>query len=140
MSSTFSTAGLLKPLEAPHKRFSMEEANRATVYVGRVAHDVMVAHCQVVSIRRQIEGARGGRLEVLERDYRRLINRLRDLVRELDFAGVELRDFEKGAVDFPGMWAGKPVFFSWAPGQAAVHVPLPAAGLPAVAKAGVAVS
>lgn len=123
MSPTALADHSFKPLAPPCKRFSMEEANRAIVYVGRVAHDVVVTHCQVVSIRRQIEGARGGRLEVLERDYRGLINRLRELVRELDFAGVELRDFEKGTLEFPGLWSGQPVFFAWTPGQPAVQVP-----------------
>lgn len=117
-------AARLKPLMPPHRWFTVEEANRATRYVGKVAHDVTVTHCQVKSIRCQIEGARGDRLEGLERDYRRLSNRLRDLVRELDVVGVELRDFEKGTVDFPAVVDGRQVFLSWTPGMPAVQLPM----------------
>ena len=101
MSST-----TFKPLEAPRKRFTQDEANRALVYVSKVAQDVTVVHCQVVSIRRQIEAARGQKLEPLEQDCRRLIARLRSLVRELDMVGVDLRDFEKGLVEFPATGPG----------------------------------
>ncbi len=113
-----------KPLLAPHKLFSEEEANRAICYVRLIAHDVVVAHCQAKSIRCQIEGARGGRLETLESDYRRLSNRLRELIRELDQAGVELRDFEKGTVEFPVKTEGKVAFLTWTVGMPRVQRPL----------------
>ncbi len=132
--STSTHAFVQKPLLAPHKLFTVEEANRAVCYVGLIAHDVVVAHCQAKSIRCQIEGARGDRLEMLESDYRRLSNRLRELIRELDQAGVELRDFEKGILEFPTKVDGQVVFLTWTLGQSCVQGPAAAQAAVAIAE------
>lgn len=115
----------VKPLEQPRRRFTEEEANRAVHYVGKVVYDLVVAHCQVSSIRCQIEGARGDKLEAFERDYRRLLGRVRELIHELDAVGVEVRDFEKGAVEFPALRDGKPAHLAWALGMGRVQWPTP---------------
>jgi len=111
-------------LEAPavsRRTFCLEEANRALVYVSRVTSDIVDLHDEVVLIRRTMErvelGLHGADPAVLERDYRKAMDRLRDLVRELDTVGVDLQDFERGVVTFPTLHNGCEASLSWQLGE-----------------------
>ena len=112
---------VVEPLVPPHRRFSVEEANRALGYLGRVVRDLVAAHREAARVRGLIEDARGDLLEVLEADYRRLVGRVREFLRELDAVGVEVRDFEKGTVEFPARPEAGLAYLAWTPGMPAVR-------------------
>ena len=45
------------------------------------------------------------------------MNRLRELVRELDLVGVDLLDFERGLISFPTLHDGREAALSWHLGE-----------------------
>lgn len=103
------------------KTFCVEEANRALPFVSRVINDIVDLHEQIVLCRRTMEriemGLHGGEPEVYEAEYRRNMNRLRELVRELDLVGVDLLDFERGLISFPTLHDGREAALSWQLGE-----------------------
>lgn len=103
------------------KTFCVEEANRALPFVSRVVTDIVELHEQIVLCRRTMEriemGLHGGEMNVYEAEYRRSMNRLRDLVRELDLVGVDLLDFERGLISFPTLHDGREAALSWHVGE-----------------------
>ena len=106
---------------ACRQTFCVEEANRALSFVSRVVADIVDLHDEVVHIRRTMErvelGLHGADVNTLERDYRAAMERLRDLVRELDMVGVDLQDFERGVITFPTLHAGHHAALSWKLGE-----------------------
>ena len=113
-----STTTTVVPSFSDRKRFSIDEANRALPYVQRVVDDVVEVYGHIVELRRRLEdlGAGDAALE-LERQYEHAMDRLGDLVDELHLVGVELKDFEKGLVDFPAACAGREVLLCWQRGE-----------------------
>ncbi len=103
------------------KTFCVEEANRALPFVSRVIEDIVNLHEQIVLCRRTLEriemGLHGGDVTVYEAQYRRSMNRLRELVRELDLVGVDLLDFERGLISFPTLHEGREAALSWQLGE-----------------------
>lgn len=103
------------------KTFCVEEANRSLPFVARVIEDIVDLHEQIVLTRRTMEriemGLHGGEPAVYEAEYRRSMNRLRELVRELDLVGVDLLDFERGLISFPTMHDGREAALSWQLGE-----------------------
>lgn len=116
-----STTPTIAPASPDRKRFSVEEANRALPYVQRVVEDVVAVYSHIVELRRQLEDLGAGEEALdLERQYEDAMDRLGDLVDELHLVGVELKDFEKGLVDFPASVAGREVLLCWRRGESAV--------------------
>lgn len=107
------------------RTFCVEEANRALPFVSRVISDIVDLHEQIVLCRRTMEriemGLHGGDPQVYENEYRRSMNRLRELVRELDLVGVDLLDFERGLISFPTMHDGREAALSWQLGEQEVE-------------------
>jgi len=100
------------------KHFSLKEANDALVYVERVVEDLMGCYCEVVDLRRRIEHPDvGDHSEHLEAVYEDAMDRLGEFVDELHHVGVELKDFEKGIVDFPAVDGGRDVCLCWKFGE-----------------------
>lgn len=103
------------------RTFCVEEANRALPFVSRVVNDIVDLHEQIVLCRRTLEriemGLHGGEQGAYEAEYRRSMNRLRELVRELDLVGVDLLDFERGLISFPTLHAGREAALSWHLGE-----------------------
>lgn len=103
------------------KTFCVEEANRALPFLQRVINDIVDLHEQIVLCRRTMEriemGLHGGKPAVYEAEYRSNMNRLRDLVRELDLVGVDLLDFERGLISFPTVHDGREAALSWQLGE-----------------------
>ncbi len=104
------------------KFFTIDEANRALVYLTPVTRDLMTCYVRVVDIRRRIEhpGADDSR-EHLEAEYETAMDQLSDLVDELHHVGVELKDFERGLIDFPAQHSGRDIFYSWEFGEQIVQ-------------------
>ncbi|MEM6750640.1 MAG: DUF2203 domain-containing protein [Planctomycetota bacterium] len=101
--------------------FTLERANRALPYVGRVVADVRETYARIVGLRRELEAAPTPEAGAdLEAAYAKAMDRLGDLVDELHAVGVELRDFERGEVDFPALSEGGEVSLCWSPEQEAI--------------------
>ena len=107
------------------RTFCVEEANRALPFLSRVVSDIVDLHEQIVLCRRTMEriemGLHGGEPAVYEAEYRRSMNRLRELVRELDLVGVDLLDFERGLISFPTLHDGREAALSWQLGEEEVE-------------------
>lgn len=104
------------------KYFSLDEANRSLTYVSRVIEDVVKVYGRVVDLRKRIEKPRGeDTVEHLEPQYEAAMDELSDLVDELHQAGVELKDFEKGLVDFPALHHEREVCLCWQRGEKRVN-------------------
>ena len=103
------------------KYFTVEEANRALPYVSRIVDDVTEVYGRIVDIRRELEteDPMPGAAE-LERSYDAAMDRLSRLIDELHDVGVELKDFEKGLVDFPAIHDDRQVLLCWKRGEEAV--------------------
>ena len=61
-----------------------------------------------------------GRIEELLREIERDVHIFHRATEELNAAGCELKDLDKGLVDFYGMREGEIVYFCWADGEAQV--------------------
>lgn len=105
------------------KYFSVDEANRALPYLVRIVDDVMETYGRIVELRQEIESPATPTNEVagLEREYEQRMDRLSELVDELHLLGVELKDFERGLIDFPAMHDGREVLLCWQHGEEKVE-------------------
>lgn len=100
------------------KYFTIEEANRALPYISRVAVDIAEVYSQVIELRNELENLDDGSLrDLTEREYETTMDRLGGLVDELHHAGVELRDFELGLVDFPALHDQQEIMLAWQTGE-----------------------
>ncbi len=100
------------------KYFTVDEANRALSYVRKVVDDISGCYGQVVELRRRIEmPGPEDKIEHLEADYEKAMDELSALVDELHHVGVELKDFEKGLIDFPAIHEGREVYLCWQRGE-----------------------
>ena len=104
------------------KYFTLSEANRSLPYVSRVIEDVTSCYGRVQEFRHRMEspGPDDNR-ERLEADYELEMDRLSRLVDELQHVGVELKDFEKGLLDFPAVHEGREIYLCWHRGESSVH-------------------
>ena len=97
------------------KYFTLAEANRALPYVARVVVDIARVYARVVELRQELErpGPRRPTHENLEARYETAMDQLSELVDEINNVGAELKDFEKGLVDFPALHEGREVLLCW---------------------------
>lgn len=110
------------PEHLSRKFFTVDEANRALVYLRPVVGDVMRTYRRIVHLRRRMDHASDGATETrLEREYDGCMRRLGDFVDELHAVGVELRDFELGLLDFPSRFKRREIFLTWQPGDERVE-------------------
>ena len=49
------------------------------------------------------------------------IERLRDIVQEINGSGIILRDAARGLVDFPAFWEGREVYLCWVLGESSIQ-------------------
>jgi len=122
MSINQSQTQTLEPAAEDRKLFTVAEANRALPYVSRVVEDVVDVYTRIVDLRRRLEdmGADDEAI-AMEREYEVSMDRLGELVDELHLVGVELKDFEKGLVDFPAFADGRDVLLCWQRGQTRIE-------------------
>lgn len=119
-NTSATTAG-----EAPKpdkKYFTVDEANRALPYVSRIMADIVEVYKQVIELRKQVEQpSLTEDNTAVEKAYEANMDRLSELVDELQAVGAELKDFEKGLLDFPSIFEGREVQLCWHQGEEAVN-------------------
>ena len=122
MPDNTSSATIAHDPKPGKKYFNIDEANQALPYVSRVIEDITSYYRQAVEIRRRIEQPGiDDDVELLKDEYEGAMDRLNDLVDELQQANVELKDFERGLVDFPALYEGREIYFCWHLGEKTVH-------------------
>jgi len=106
-----------KQPEPGKKFFTVDEANRALPYVSRVVDDVTRTYGRVIELRQQLDDAFAADETELETAYEHAMERLGELVDELHTVGVELKDFERGLVDFPAIHEDREILLCWCRGE-----------------------
>lgn len=98
----------------PRQYFTLEQANRALVYIRRIVADIRDCHRQALAFR-QVMLQMPNTLQSQEaaRHFDEALDRLNDLVDELQATGAILRDFETGCVEFPALHRGQLVYLCW---------------------------
>ena len=100
------------------KYFSVEEANSSLSYVRRIVDDITAVYQQIVEMRRKLEELGESQFSLSpDSEYEQLMDRLGLLVDELHGMGAELKDFEKGLVDFPSRQNDREVLLCWKQGE-----------------------
>ena len=105
------------------KLFTVEEANALLPTARRILDALRKAHSRVLSLKdeaqRAAEGAKlggGGGMAEGGR-YLAAVMRLAEKMGELDALGIQLKDFERGLIDFPSMREGRVVLLCWQFGE-----------------------
>jgi len=104
------------------KLFTVEEANALLPTVQRVAQRIRRAYKRVVNQRESAQRAaanaeRGGGGMPNGAEYVRAVQELSGAISELDALGVQLKDYERGLLDFPSMREGRVVLLCWQLGE-----------------------
>jgi hypothetical protein len=110
------------PPRRGRKYFSIGEANRALPYVARVVDDVVRSYQRAVALRKRIEQPHpedSG--EPARGDYEKEMDHLNHLIEELHQVGVELKDFERGLIDFPAVHDGREILLCWHRGESGIQ-------------------
>ena len=114
MATQNAALTLSRAPKAGKKYFTVTEANQALAYVRPVTRDLMDCYAHVVDIRRRIEKPDDfDSREHLEAEYETTMDRLSELVDELHLVGVELKDFERGLIDFPSVHDDREIYLCW---------------------------
>ena len=105
--------------------FSVAEANRSLVLVGRIVGDLVDAYRYLLDLQEFIEAAQEAaatsRLETTRHQVLSTVSRLQGYLKELEELGIELEELSSGIVDFPSLAAGREVRLCWQHGQPAVR-------------------
>jgi len=113
----------LSDFTAPNmKIFTLEEANSLLPTVRGTLLKIQRAHKRLAVYRAEAkkasEGAeRGGGGLVDGPFYAELLMKLTELMNNLESLGVELKDLERGLVDFPSLREGRVVLLCWQVGE-----------------------
>jgi len=104
------------------KTFTVEEANALLPQVRVIVGKIQRAHRKIARYRdhakKAAEGAEqggGGMSEGVA--YAALLTNLTTQITALDSLGVQLKDFERGLVDFPSLRDGRVVLLCWQLGE-----------------------
>jgi hypothetical protein len=104
------------------KLFTLEEANALLPSVREILRKIQSSRRRLSVYRNQAKlaaegaeqgggGMEGGGL------YAKILTKLTDEIAELDVIGVQLKDFERGLVDFPSLREGRVVLLCWQLGE-----------------------
>jgi hypothetical protein len=108
----------IAPVEEGKKYFTVAQANQALPYVRRVTSDIREAYRRAVSLQQEMEFPLPDHdTDQLRDEYERIMQRLNELVDELTAVGAELKDYDKGLVDFPAVHEGREVLLCWMLGE-----------------------
>lgn len=104
------------------KLFTLEEANALLPAVREILRRIQSSRRRLSVYRHQAklaaEGAEqgGGGMEG-GGQYAKILTKLTDEIAELDAVGVQLKDFDRGLVDFPSLREGRVVLLCWQLGE-----------------------
>lgn len=110
----------LSPL-GTKKYFTPAEATRALTLVRRIVADIVRDYQQLRELHDTLgklnHRARGGAADQARQTYVAITDHLSDLKEELDKVGCDLKDYQIGLVDFPGLLEGREVCLCWKLGE-----------------------
>ena len=118
--------------EAVQRLFTPEQANKALPLVRRITRDIVDDYRGLHEARRRRERVKldvedkptptqGDAMHRLDQEAEHHQERVESCLEELDLVGCQLKDFEKGLIDFPSEIGGKPVLLCWKLGEKAVE-------------------
>ena len=122
MSSYRTHTTLWNEPKVGRKYFAIAEANSALPYVSRVVDDISAAYERAVDVRQRIEHPNSDDcVDQLREDYELLMDQLNEFIDELALVGVELKDFERGLIDFPSLYQGREIYLCWQRGEPGIE-------------------
>jgi hypothetical protein len=109
--------------------YTVEQANRALPLVRRIVDDIVAQYRRWQDRVRELESLNAARTAAddvpraaeLESEIQSLAAEIEGFRRELRDLGLEVKDYERGLVDFPGVVGGREVFLCWRIGEPAVQ-------------------
>ena len=109
--------------------YTVEQANRALPLVRRIVDDIVAQYRRWQDRVRELESLNAARTAAddvpraaeLESEIQSLAAEIEGFRRELRDLGLEVKDYERGLVDFPGVVDGREVFLCWRIGEPAVQ-------------------
>ena len=109
--------------------FTVEEANRTLPLVRRIVSDAVRDYWRWQEKVREFEAAAMNRTidrpseeaDRLEREALDIAREIDGYVTEIEQLGVQMKGFDTGLVDFPGVIDGRPVLFCWQLGEESVQ-------------------
>jgi len=103
------------------KIFTVEEANALLPTVRKILARIQRVHKRIFAYRhdakKAAEGAEGGGGLLGGLQYAKLLMNLTSQTGELEGLGVQLKDFDRGLVDFPALRDGRVVLLCWQIGE-----------------------
>lgn len=104
------------------KLFTIQEANALLPSVRTIVGKIQQAHRRVAQYRDEAKEAaeaaeRGGGGISSGLAYAQALTELTSAIGELEALGVQLKDFERGLVDFPSLRDGRVVLLCWQMGE-----------------------
>ena len=104
------------------KLFSVEEANELLPTVSRIVQRIRRAHRRVASFRNSAQSAAasaesGGGGVHGGAEYAAALMQMTLYTNQLQAYGVQLKDYERGLIDFPSLREGRVVLLCWQLGE-----------------------
>lgn len=104
------------------KLFTIQEANALLPSVRTIVGKIQQAHRRVAQYRAEAKEAseaaeKGGGGMAYGLAYAQALTELTGAIAELEALGVQLKDFERGLVDFPSLRDGRVVLLCWQMGE-----------------------
>ena len=104
------------------KLFTIQEANALLPSVKTIVGKIQQAHRKVTQYRDEAKEAaeaaeKGGGGISFGLAYAQALTELTGTIAELEALGVQLKDFERGLVDFPSLRDGRVVLLCWQMGE-----------------------
>jgi len=107
--------------QAKRRRFSLEQANRSLVLVGRIVSDVVNEHMRMLELLQLLEHHQScgheHQLMQTRNQLHRSIERFKRFLEEIDELGVLLVDWTKGIVEFPSFDGDREICLVWQLGR-----------------------
>ncbi len=98
--------------------FTLDEANRALPLVRRVVADLVNTHETATHLHSQLENrSKPQQRAEVEHQLEKTVDRLTDLVDELNAIGCELKDYRLGLIDFIAKHQGREICLCWMLGE-----------------------
>lgn len=101
----------------PHRRFTLEQANKSLPLVKRIVADIVRTHAEIAQLQQQLESAKSNQQKAAQDRLQAGLAHLQDYVDELTEVGCELKDYRQGLIDFIGKHQGRDVCLCWKLGE-----------------------